>query len=80
MILWIVRNYMIGMLPNGGSIVDIGESAFERGKSKILLRYKPNKQQEFIQQVELVVDSEAHEKYVAKRLVAALKEQENCNG
>ena len=76
MMLWIVRNYMIGMLSAGGSVVEIAENAFGRGKSKIVLTYKPNKKKEHTQQVELVVDAESNEKYVAKRLAAALKELE----
>ena len=76
MMLWIVRNYMIGMLPAGGQIVEIGENAFERGKSKVLLRYRPDKKNELEYKIELAMDTESNEKYVAKRLVAAIKEQD----
>ena len=75
MMLWIVRNYMIGMLPYGGSIVELGENTFERGKSKVFLRYKPDKKKELEYKIELAMDTESNEKYVAKRLVAAIKEK-----
>lgn len=76
MMLWIVSNYLIGMLPAGGSVMGIGESAFTRGKSKVFLRYRPDKNNELEYKIEIIVDAESNEKYVAKRVFAAIKEQD----
>ena len=77
MMLWIVSNYLIGMLPAGGKVVEVNEVSCERrGMSSVVMKYKPDKKKEFTQQVEVTVNMQSNEKYVAKRLLAALKEQE----